>query len=148
MDTNGTKTLDQAIATAMTGVVTSLEQSTKESRSLENDHKRLFLQTFKRWEILFKRKDTGGPEDAKWLIAEYYKSLGHLTPAGLDKLTDLLKETCIFFPTIRECLEAITCKDRYDWGHPFRGDPPALVNRAVPTPRLAAAAKQIGYAGE
>lgn len=143
-----TKTLGQAMATALTDVAASHEQSTKASRFLENEHKRLFLQTFKRWEVLFKRKDTGSAEDAKWLIAEYYKSLSHLTPEGFDKLTDILKETCVFFPTIRECLDAVTCKDRYDWGHPFRGNPPALVYRAPAPSRLPPPARQIGYDGE
>ncbi len=94
--------------------------------------------------MLFKRKD-GDVQSDKWLIAEYYKSLNHLTPEGFDKLTDILKETCIFFPTIRECLEAVTCKDRYDWDHPFRGNPTTLVRRAPPPMRIAAPAKQIGY---
>lgn len=94
--------------------------------------------------MLFKRKDSDVQSD-KWLIAEYYKSLGHLTPMGFDKLTDLLKETCIFFPTIRECLEAVTCKDRYDWGHPFRVNPRTLVRHDPPAMRLSAPVQQIGY---
>lgn len=145
MDTptdNPTKTFGQAMEAAISAVA-SPEQSTKDLNS-SNEHKKAFLQTFRRWEILFKRKD-GDVQSDKWLIAEYYKSLSHLTPQGFDKLTDILKETCIFFPTIRECLEAVTCKDRYDWGHPFRGNPPALVQRAVPAPRLAAPVQQIGY---
>lgn len=139
-----TKTFSAAMDTALTNAAASQGPAMKPSTG-SDEHKRAFVQTFRRWSVLFKRKD-GDVEADKWLIAEYYKSLQHLTPAGLDKLTDILKETCIFFPTIRECLDAVTCKDRYDWGHPFRGNPPALVHRAPPA--LAAPAKQIGYDGD
>lgn len=142
-----TKTFGQAMATALTAAVASPEPATKHSTG-SDDHKRAFVQTFKRWDKLFKRKDSGDVESEKWLIAEYYDSLGHLTPAGFEKLTDILKETCTFFPTIRECLDAVTCKDRYDWGHPFRGNPPSLVNRAPAPSRLPPPARKIGYDGE
>lgn len=61
-----------------------------------------------------------------WMIAEYYQSLGHLSAEGLDTLTRLLKANCTFFPTIKECLDLMRPKDRYDWGHPFRGNPAHL----------------------
>lgn len=141
-----TKTFGQAMETALTDAAASQEPATKASNG-SDDHKRAFVTNFRRWSVLFKRKD-GDVEADKWLIAEYYKSLQHLTPAGFDKLTDILKETCIFFPTIRECLEAVTCKDQYDWGHPFRGNPPALVRRYTPPAQLAAPTNQIGYDGE
>jgi hypothetical protein len=83
------------------------------------DHKRAFLETFRRWEALFKRKDSGDTQAEKWLIAEYYDSLGHLSPDGFNTLTRLLKENCTFFPSIKECLDLMRPKDRYDWGHPF-----------------------------
>jgi hypothetical protein len=89
---------------------------------LELAHKRRFLETFRRWEMLFKRKDTGDVAAEKWLIAEYYKSLGHLSPAGFDALTDCLKEQCTFFPTIRECLD-ITRPPKYTYASPFYGAP-------------------------
>lgn len=67
----------------------------------------------------------------KWLISEYYDSLGHLSPEGLNTLTRMLKEQCTFFPSIKECLDLMRPKDRYDWGHPFldvsRGRPSPLV---------------------
>lgn len=99
---------------------------------------------FRRWENLFKRKD-GNVESDKWLIAEYYKSLGHLSEAGLDKLTDVLKETCIFFPTIKECLDA-TRASRWDYGHPFRSlcDPGPNPLLRAPAPR-AIAPRQIEH---
>lgn len=84
----------------------------------ENAHKRHFLQTFRRWEALFKRADRGDVQAEKWLIADYYKSLGFLSPAGLEALTDVLKERCTFFPTIRECLE-ITRPKVDEFGNPF-----------------------------
>lgn len=90
--------------------------------------------------MLFKRKDADVESD-KWLIAEYYKSLGHLSEAGLDKLTEILKETNVFFPTIKECLDATRC-GQYDWGHPFRS--PRML-RSAPPASLAAPARQIGY---
>lgn len=96
---------------------------------MEAAHKRKFLETFRRWEILFKRKDTGDLQSEKWLIAEYYDSLKHLSEAGFDALTRQLKETCTFFPTIRECLELTKPKDRYDWGHPFLNKPALFVPR-------------------
>jgi hypothetical protein len=95
------------------------------------DHKRAFLETFRRWEALFKRKDTGDTQADKWLIAEYYDSLGHLSIDGLQALTRLLKENCTFFPTIRECLDLMRPKDKFDFGHPFiaayRGQPTNLL---------------------
>lgn len=81
-------------------------------------HKRYFLQVFRRWEALFKRADRGDVQAEKWLIADYYKSLCHLSPAGMEALTDVLKERCTFFPTIRECLEAMKAGP-YDYGHRF-----------------------------
>ena len=92
-------------------------QSTKESTSLI-DHKRKFLETFRRWEILFKRKDGGDIAAEKWLIAEYYDSLRHLTAEGFDTLTGILKERCTFFPSIKECIEFTRCGP-YDYGHAF-----------------------------
>lgn len=67
----------------------------------------------------------------RWLIAEYYDSLGHLSLEGMNVLTRLLKENCTFFPTIRECLDLMRPKDHYDWSHPFidahRGRPSPLI---------------------
>lgn len=93
--------------------------------------------------MLFKRKD-GDVEADKWLIAEYYKSLSHLSADGLDKLTELLKQTHTFFPTVRECLDATRC-GKYDWGHPFVSqhlEGPNRLMRALPP---AAPVRQIGY---
>lgn len=105
---------------ALTAVAALQKQSTKDSTSLadENARKRHFLQTFRRWEALFKRADRGDVQAEKWLIADYYKSLGHLSPEGLERLTDELKARCTFFPTIKECLE-ITHPARYDYANPF-----------------------------
>ncbi len=72
---------------------------------------------------------------AKWLIAEYYDSLKHLSEAGFDALTRRLKETCIFFPTIRECLDATTPSGPYDWGHPFLKKPNLFRVKAPDQPR-------------
>lgn len=58
-------------------------------------------------------------EADKWLIAEYYDSLKHLSADGFDALTRALKEQCIFFPSIKECLDLTRPRGRYDWGHPF-----------------------------
>ena len=109
------------IATAAQTAVAALqEQSTRESISLTEEiaHKRHFLQTFRRWEALFKRADRGDVQAEKWLIADYYKSLCHLSPAGLEALTDELKERCTFFPTIRECLE-VTRPKQFDYANRF-----------------------------
>lgn len=84
---------------------------------MDLEHKKHFAQTFKRWAVLFKRKD-GDVESDKWLMAEYYDSLRHLSPAGFDMLTKALKEVSIFFPTIAECLE-VTRPKRGDYGSPF-----------------------------
>lgn len=96
------------------------------SNGSERAHKLAFLETFRRWEALFKRKDSGDLQADKWLIAEYYDSLGHLSAEGLNTLTRLLKENCTFFPSIKECLDLMRPKDRYDWGHPFRLNNPRL----------------------
>lgn len=100
---------------AQIGVAALQEQSTKASTSSDLDHRRKFLETFRRWEILFKRKDGASVEAEKWLIAEYYDSLKHLSPDGFDALTRILKEECVFFPTIKECLDRTRPKDRYDF---------------------------------
>lgn len=105
---------------------------------MEVEHKRVFLETFRRWEILFKRKDTGDTQADKWLIAEYYDSLGHLSADGLNTLTRLLKENCVFFPSIKECLDLMRPKDRYDWGHPFLNRPAHLFIAAPSRAAIAA----------
>lgn len=104
----------------MTAVAVLQEQSTKASSSLaeEVERKKHFLQTFRRWEALFKRADRGDVQAEKWLIADYFKSLGHLSPDGLEALTDELKVRCTFFPSIKECLE-ITNPKRFDYSSPF-----------------------------
>lgn len=70
---------------------------------------------FRRWEIIFKRKDAGNVEAEKWLIAEYYDSLKHLSVEGFAELTRILKAECVFFPSIKECLERTRPKDRWDY---------------------------------
>lgn len=139
------KTFGSIASKAMTDAAASFEPSTKENStsigSPEIEHRRHFLQTFRRWAMLFKRKD-GDVEADKWLIAEYYKSLGHLSEQGLDRLTDVLKETCVFFPTIKECLD-ITRPGKWEFSHPFYSIP----NRR-PAPSLSAPARQIEYQGD
>jgi len=105
---------------ALTAVAALQEQLTKDSASLADEiqRKKHFLQVFRRWEALFKRADRGDVEAEKWLIADYFKSLGHLSPEGLEALTDELKARCTFFPTIKECLE-ITNPKRFDYSSPF-----------------------------
>ena len=114
---------------SMTGSPTSTRNLPEYEAQLE--HKRAFLAMFQRWERIFKRKD-GEPNAEKWLIAEYYDSLGHLSPMGLETLTKLLKARCTFFPTIAECLAAMKPADRYDYAHPFLG-----VHRGGVSPLLA-----------
>lgn len=144
---NPTKTFGQAALAAM-GAAASQELSTKDSNSSETAHKRKFLETFRRWEILFKRKDGGNVEAEKWLIAEYYDSLRHLSAEGLDMLTKRLKENCIFFPTIKECLEQTRPSGSYDWSHEFRGNPPHLFRRVPQQQRLAAPERQLAITDE
>lgn len=134
----------------MTAEAALQEQLTRDSTSLdeENARKRYFLHVFRRWEALFKRADRGDIQAEKWLIADYFKSLGHLSAEGLEALTDELKKTCIFFPTIKECLE-ITNPGRYDFGNPFyrmrhlnAGDPKMLAAPERKNERLLAYIKQ------
>jgi hypothetical protein len=93
----------------------SPEQSTKALNFSEAAHKRAFLETFRRWEIIFKRKDGGNVEAEKWLIAEYYDSLKHLSVEGFAELTRILRDECTFFPSIKECLERTRPKDKWDY---------------------------------
>jgi len=117
------KTFATAAMSGLTDAATRQGQSTKPSTSSDNlEHKRKFLETYKRWSRLFKGKD-GNLDDEKWLIAEYYKALGHLSERGLEVLTERLIPTCTFFPTIKECLDAIHPAGPYDWGHPFLDAP-------------------------
>ncbi|MBF5091929.1 hypothetical protein F1640_18410 [Novosphingobium sp. NBM11] len=115
-----------AAAAEQAGKAPSTEQSTTDLQALEREHRRAFLETFRRWAALFKRRDSGDVEAEKWLMAEYYDSLRHLSPEGLNTLTRLLKENCVFFPSIKECLDLMRPKDRYDFGHPFLGHKPHL----------------------
>ena len=138
-----------AVAQVLTGAAASQSPSVTGSHtSTQNlpgyearlEHKRAFLAAFQRWERIFKRKD-GEPNAEKWLIAEYYDSLGDLSEQGLETLTKMLKAKCTFFPSIKECLDAMAC-DRYDYGHPFRGRPAALFQRSAAM--LEAPRRQIG----
>lgn len=94
---------------ALSAAAASHKHSTSQNKTYsdEGERKRAFVQTFRRWEVLFKRADRGNVEADMWLIAEYFDSLGHLSPAQFDALTRELKARCTFFPTIRECLEII-----------------------------------------
>ena len=105
---------------------TALDQATSQSQSSKDlsgstSHKRAFLEQFRRWEAMFVRKDGRTVEAEKWLIAEYYASLKHLSPAGFAKLTEALREHCTFFPSIAECLKHTRPADRFDYSHPFHG---------------------------
>lgn len=95
------------------------------------EHKRAFLETFRRWEILFKRKDGDEPA-AKWLVAEYYDSLGHLSADGFCALTKILKEECTFFPSIKECLDRTRPTSKWDFStNCLRGDQYFLPRRGT-----------------
>lgn len=118
----------------------SPEQSTK-GLTGSVEHKRAFLETFRRWEVLFKRKDTGDAQADKWLIAEYYDSLGHLSAEGFQTLTRMLKENCVFFPSIKECLDLMKPRDHYDWRHPFLD-----VAKGRPSPLLAGKPSRVAIA--
>lgn len=124
--TGQAKPLGQLAPQVLTAAAHSQGQSTMASNGSTLAHKRAFLETFRRWEALFKRKDSGDLQADKWLIAEYYDSLGHLSPDGLQTLTRLLKANCTFFPSIKECLDLMRPASRYDWGHPFLNRPAHL----------------------
>jgi len=97
---------------------------------------------FRRWEALFKRKDRGDEEAERWLVAEYYRSLMHLSPAGLEALTEQLKASATFFPSIRECLDL--CKPKpFAWGNPIALRKPEMF---VPAETLALLADARRYA--
>lgn len=119
MDEGNSKQFGEIAKRALTSGHLSPEQSTKASETLaaENARKRVFLKTFRRWEMLFRRRD-GDIDSDRWLIAEYYRALGHLPEYWLDKLTDALIRQCTFFPSIAECLKLMEC-GRYDYGHDF-----------------------------
>jgi hypothetical protein len=117
--------------------------STKDSTSSEA-HKRKFLEAFRRWEILFRRKDGGDVQAEKWLIAEYYDSLKHLSNEGFEALTRQLKESCTFFPSVKECLELTRPASRFDWAHPFLNKPEFFAPRPT-APQLAAPVRQISH---
>lgn len=113
------KTIAQAADSALSAVAACLTPSTQESQtSDENAHKRAFLETFRRWAILFKRADSGDITADMWLVAEYYKSLRHLNADGFEHLTEELKRRCTFFPSVKECLEVIN-PSKYSYESPF-----------------------------
>ena len=113
----------------------SPERSTKGlNSSADLDRRRYFLTMFRRWEALFKRADRGDVEAEKWMIAEYYKSLGHLSRDGLEALTEQLKRRCTFFPSIRECLEIVNVPQLSgDWSNPFINRPDRLYHQRETT---------------
>lgn len=111
------------------------------------DRKRHFLEVFRRWDALFKRGDRGDIMAEKWLIAEYFKRLGHLSPTGLECLTDLLTEKYTFFPTIAECLAVMKC-DRYDYGNPFRNGAAGALSYATQNLTISAPVLRIVSDGE
>lgn len=112
---------------------------------METEHRKYFLQVFRRWEALFKRSDRGDVQAEKWLIAEYYDSLKHLSPIGMEALTRQLKQRCTFFPTVKECLEAIRPGGQYDWGHPFLGHKRELYGQSSPLLSARSSAGQIPH---
>lgn len=75
-------------------------------------------------------------EAEKWLIAEYYDSLKHLSPEGFTALTRILKEECTFFPTIRECLERTRPKGPFDFQTNCLRGPENFVSGVDPARRL------------
>lgn len=130
------KPIGQLMDKALTAAAPSQGQSTRGSTSSpETERRKHFLTVFRRWEALFKRSDRGDVQAEKWLIAEYYDSLKHLSPAGLEALTKQLKERCTFFPTIKECLEVTRC-GKYEWGNPFHNPKPALFVSAAPVSQI------------
>lgn len=137
------KPFSEAMSSALTAVAPSQGSSTTQTHSsissVEIERKRHFLQVFRRWEAVFKRADRGDEQSEKWLIAEYFRSLSHLSPEGLEALTDQLKRRCTFFPTIRECLGIINVAPLSgDWGNPFINRRPALYHderKALAAPR-------------
>lgn len=150
MEHNDPKPFAAAIEAALTAAAPSQGSSTRGSTSsIDGERKRHFLQVFRRWEALFKRADRGDEQSEKWFIAEYYKSLGHLSHDGLEALTEQLKRKCTFFPTIKECLEIINVPQLSgQWGNPFVNRPAELyVDRraALAPPRTAGV---IGTYGE
>ncbi len=128
MDHTGAKNFRTAMETALTAAAPSPESSTRGSNtSSEAALKRHFLQVFRRWEAVFKRADRGDEVAEKWLVAQYFKALGHLSPAGLEALSEQLMRKNTFFPTIRECLEIINVPQLSgQWGNPFINRPAAL----------------------
>lgn len=111
------KQFGEAAQNALAAV--SNRQSKKpEQISAEREAKLHFITVMERWQAIFKRADSGNVTNDKWLLAEYFDSLGHLGPRGLDLLTKELKARCTFFPTIKECLEIIN-PQRYDYANPF-----------------------------
>lgn len=97
-----------------------------------NAHKRHFVQVWRRWDAMFKRADKGDVTMEKILMAEYFRSLGHLSPMGLEALTEMLKQRVTFFPTIKECMDIINVKPLSgDWGNPFIGVHPELYDYAA-----------------
>jgi len=127
MEHTDPKPFAAAINAALTAAQHSTEQSTKASRASEGERKRHFLTVMKRWAAVFKRADSGDIEKEMWLIAEYFKAIGHLSPAGLEALTEQLLRKCTFFPTIRECIEIIEVPQLSgQWGNPFINRNPAL----------------------
>lgn len=70
------------------------------------EHRLAFVETFRRWGLIFGRRDRNEDDD-EWLVAEYYSSLSHLSVEGFRELTQALKRTVTWFPTIMECLSII-----------------------------------------
>ena len=136
MEHTEAKPIGKAMDAVLAAAAPSQKSSTKGSTSSdEGDRKRHFLMVFRRWEALFKRADRGDEQAEMWFVAEYYDSLKHLSPAGLEALTKQLKARCTFFPTIKECLDITNCAS-LDWSNPFSQRSPALFQHSASVARI------------
>lgn len=138
-----TETFGQAAATGLAAIEQGSKHHTRQSNiSSENYHKRAFFRHYRLWAVIFKSKD-GDINEERWLVAEYYKSLSHLSEEGFERLTERLKATCTFFPTIRECLDLIKPASQYDWGHPFLNAPQMFRSKSDQVQQIAAQPKAV-----
>lgn len=110
----------------MTNVADSLGRST-ESLQADEQARKVFLQCIRLWDAMLPKRagdDLGGELMAKG----YHRMLGHLSPAQMGSLTEMVLDECKWFPTVAECKEMMA---RRSYANPFYKTSPDAIGTSA-----------------